>query len=166
MAELDDKVTHPVMRRRWLSGHSSPEAAPCGERDVLEPAPPSSWSSRALAASVEGAKDGGALAFAELLTVGVVSVIAVELPMVGVCYHGSEVVRGALNAAIPLLVGAAASMGWTPNPELVMSMCERALRASVSGHIAPLVRRFQGPLMGAVEEAMRQESLAGRDGGR
>ena len=166
MVELDDKLAHPVMRRRWLSGHVDPQAASRGERDALGPVPASSWSSRALSASMEGAKDGGALAFAELLTAGVVSAIAVELPMVGLVYHGSEVVRSAMSAVIPLLVGAAASMGWTPSPELVMSMCERALRASVSAHIAPLVRRFQAPLMSAIGEAMRQESLAGRGGGQ
>lgn len=160
------------MGRRWLSGHAPhapqatrqepPHEAP-GAPAAADPAP-SSWSARALSAGMEGAKDGGALALAEGLTRGVVVAISVELPMVGLAYARSEVVRGLLAAAVPMLVGAAASLGWTPKPELVMSMCARALRASVSSYVAPLVRRLEEPLMIAVAEAMRRESEAGRGG--
>lgn len=161
---------HPVMGRRWLSGHALQVVHQEPPREAPIPPPaanpaPSSWSARAFSASMEGVKDGGALALAEGLTRGIVVAISVEAPMVGVVYANSEIARALLHAAIPMLVGAAASLGWTPEPELVMSTCARALRASVSSYVAPLVRRFEEPLMHAVAEAMRRESDAGRGGG-
>lgn len=120
------------------------------------------WTKRAFAAGAEGAKDGAALVAAETLTSGVIAALSVEAPILLTIYNNSALAQKLMQVLVPYCLGLAATMGWLPQSELVAALCERALRAAVSGNIGPLFARFKVPVMRVVESAMRDTADADR----
>jgi hypothetical protein len=116
-----------------------------------------SWTKRAASAGVEGAKDGAAFAAAEVLTMTLISGLSVEFPFLMMAYRSSAIAQKIMQIAVPYLIGAAATMNLLPgNPETIISLCERALRASISANVGPIMRRLEGPIMEAISQAGRQ----------
>lgn len=120
------------------------------------------WTKRAFAAGTEGAKDGAALVAAETLTSGVIAALSVEAPIILTIYNNSALAQKLMQVLVPYCLGLAATMGWLPQSELVAALCERALRAAISGNIGPLFARFKVPVMRVVESAMRDTADADR----
>jgi hypothetical protein len=115
------------------------------------------WTKRAASAGVEGAKDGAAFAAAEVLTMTLISGLSVEFPFLLLAYRSSAIAQKIMQIGVPYLIGAAATMNLLPgNPETIISLCERALRASISANVGPIMRRLEGPIMEAISQAGRQ----------
>ena len=115
------------------------------------------WTKRAASAGVEGAKDGAAFAAAEVLTMTLIAGLSVEFPFLMMAYRSSAIAQKIMQIAVPYLIGAAATMNLLPgNPETIISLCERALRASISANVGPIMRRLEGPIMEAISQAGRQ----------
>ena len=120
------------------------------------------WTKRAFAAGTEGAKDGAALVAAETLTSGDIAAPRVVAPIILTIYNNSALAQKLMQVLVPYCLGLAATMGWLPQSELVAALCERALRAAISGNIGPLFARFKVPVMRVVESAMRDTADADR----
>jgi hypothetical protein len=148
---------------RGESSMSTSKASTSTDNATVEPqkegvvAALGSWTKRAASAGVEGAKDGAAFAAAEVLTMTLISGLSVEFPFLMMAYRSSAIAQKIMQIAVPYLIGAAATMNLLPgNPETIISLCERALRASISANVGPIMRRLEGPIMEAISQAGRQ----------
>jgi hypothetical protein len=126
---------------------------------VIEPEKPGvvaalgTWTKRAAAAGVEGAKDGAAFAAAEVLTMTLISGLSIEFPFLLIAYRSSAVAQKIMQILVPYLIGAAATVGLLPKADDIIPLCERALRAAISANVGPIMRRFEGPIMEAISQA-------------
>lgn len=140
---------------------------------VIEPEKPGvvaalgTWTKRAAAAGVEGAKDGAAFAAAEVLTMTLISALSIEFPFLLIAYRSSAVAQKIMQILVPYLIGAAATVGLLPKADDIIPLCERALRAAISANVGPIMRRFEGPIMEAISQAGKtmgpRVSRAGED---
>jgi hypothetical protein len=158
-ADAGAPSTHNTRGESTMSTSKSNTSTSTDNATVIEPEKPGvvaalgTWTKRAAAAGVEGAKDGAAFAAAEVLTMTLISGLSIEFPFLLIAYRSSAVAQKIMQILVPYLIGAAATVGLLPKADDIIPLCERALRAAISANVGPIMRRFEGPIMEAISQA-------------
>ena len=158
-ADAGAPSTRNTRGKSTMSTSKSNTSTSTDNATVIEPEKPGvvaalgTWTKRAAAAGVEGAKDGAAFAAAEVLTMTLISALSIEFPFLLIAYRSSAVAQKIMQILVPYLIGAAATVGLLPKADDIIPLCERALRAAISANVGPIMRRFEGPIMEAISQA-------------
>ena len=118
------------------------------------------WTSEVAVAGIEGAKDGTALAAADILIETLEAVILPKMPFLGMYKYNSF--TEALGKIVVLWgVGAADRMGFLGDVG-VAPVAARAVRALATVHVAPLGLRLIEPLREAMKKVQVLDGLRGK----
>ena len=118
------------------------------------------WNKIVMAGAVDGAKDGAAVAAAEIITDAVIGALSGHVPYLSMV-AATEFGRAVLLVATPWAVGALTHVFPDMIPgdhKMIRRVCYRAVRGSVAMRFSPMIARLRAPLTDAFKSIASMEA--------